>query len=84
MSAWKIKLSTEKLWKTSEEYGNIIQYIQMQILDDLGFSGYVMSLYTVVVIFKKRILIKSWTSKHGQQMIVDVKKDHGTYISQKT
>jgi len=56
----------------------------MQILDDLSFSGYVMSLYTVVVIFKKRILIKSWTSKHRQQMIVDVEKDHGIYISQKT
>jgi len=47
-----------RYWK---RYRNIIYDVWMQILNDLGFSGYVVSLYVVVVIFRKRILMESGT-----------------------
>ena len=47
------------LQKTLEEHGNIIQYVQTQILNDLSFSRYAMSLLVIVVIFEKKILIES-------------------------
>ena len=45
----------EKLWKMLEEYRNIIQHMQMQILNNLGFSKYTMPLYIMMVIGKRRL-----------------------------
>jgi len=57
--AWKKKPSMEKLQKMSEKHGNIIQYMQMWILDDFGFSRCTVLLYITIVIFRKRILTGS-------------------------
>jgi len=56
-----------KLQKMSEEHENIIQHVQMQILDDLGFSRCAVPLHVLAVIFRKRILTESrtyWISEH--------------------
>lgn len=50
-------LLVEKLQQILEEYKNIIQYVQIQILNNLGFNRYTTFLHTTVVIFGKRILI---------------------------
>ena len=55
----------------SEKHGNIIQYMHMQILDNLGFSRHTIPLYVVIVIYLRRKLWQeadyeeSWISKHG-------------------
>jgi len=56
---WKRKPSMGKSQKMLEEYGNIIQHIQIWILDDLSFSRYVVSLYVAMIIFRKKIITES-------------------------
>ena len=57
--AWKMKPSMGKSQKMLEEYGNIIQHIQIWILGDLSFSRYVVSLYVAMIIFRKKIITES-------------------------
>ena len=49
----------KNIQKTLKEYGNIIQYIQMQIWGDLGFSGCVVFLHVITVIFQKEVVTES-------------------------
>jgi len=42
-------------------YGNIIYDIQILIPNDLGFSRCAVPLHVIIVIFRKRILMRSGT-----------------------
>ena len=46
----------------------MIQYIWMQILNDLGFSRYIVPLLIIIVIFRKEIIIgsRSWRKLNFQ------------------
>ena len=54
------------------KYKNIIYDVWIWIMNDLGFSRYVVPLYVVVVIFRKESTNKKWDIRKVKVLSIDI------------